>query len=599
MSFHRFVFLALCVQCSSPGFTGSPDAGGVDATTDGPILPSGDGSTDAGACTCSADLHQVICGGNVKTTCSDSQGCAGGTCIDACQASVQNGSTIGCEYYAVDPDAIIQGGCYAAFIANTWGSPVTIDVDRGGTALGNAADFVRIPSGSGANLTYGPLVNGQLPAGEVAIVFLAATASGPPVVATNVSCPAGVTPAYTNSDAALSGSTRGVAFHITTDRPVAAYDVYPYGGGISAIASGTLLLPTAAWTTNYLGIDSMSQTLDGTPRWLEIVGTQDGTTVTILPTADIAAGNGVAAAAKGTPTSYTVGKGEVLQLALESSGSQSIAGSAIQSDNPIGVWGGASALEVPTLQTSYADSGHQQLPPVKALGHDYVFARFRDRYTPVESPPVMLVGAVTGTTLTYDPSAPAGAPTTLTKGQAVLFAASAAFEVKSQDDQHPFYMSQFMEGCGVYAGGNEANDCRGDPEWVNTVPPQEYLTDYVFSTDPTYPETELVLVRPKGADVTLDCAGSITTGWQPVGSGAYEWNRVDLVTGDFQKVGSCDNGIHTMHGTAPFGVTVWGWGSAASGGPSSTTYSQATSYAFPAGMSLQPITTVVVTPEPN
>ena len=520
-------------------------------------------------------------------------------CIDACQASIANGSTVGCEYYVVDPDAIIQGGCFAAFVANTWGSPINISVDRGGVALTNQNAFVRIPSGSGSSLSYTTLPSGMLPAGQVAIVFLAATASGPPMLATNVSCPSGVTPAYTQSDAATSGSTRSKAFHITTDRPVAAYDMYPYGGGISAIASATLLLPTAAWTTNYLGVDSDSNTLDGTPRWLEIVGSQDNTTVTIKPTADIASGNGVSAAAKGTPTTYMVNAGEVLQLALQTSSSQTIAGSPIQSDKPIGVWGGASALEVPTLQTSYADSAHQQLPPVQTMGHDYVFVNHRDRYSLPESAPVLFVGAVDGTTLAYNPAAPTGAPLTLAKGQSVLFTAPTAtpFEVKSQDANHPFYMGQFMTGCGTYASGTESTDCRGNPEWVNTVPPQEHLTDYVFSTDPTYPETELVLVRQTGADVTLDCAGTITTGWQPVGtSGTYEWNRADLVTGNFQRVGMCDNGPHVMHGTKPFGVTVWGWGSAASGDYTTPTYSQATSYAFPAGMSLKQITSVVITP---
>jgi hypothetical protein len=599
MRLHRVFLVIVFAQCSSqPPFV-NPDGGVTDATSENPIIPPNDGSTDSSGCTCSADLHQVICGGNVQTTCATDQGCSGAACVPACQASTQNGSTIGCEYYAVDPDAIIQGGCYAAVIANTWGSPVTITVDRGGTSFTNLTDFVRIPTGSGSSLTYSALVNGQLPAGQVAVVFLAATAKGPPQIATNVSCPSGVNPAYTNSDAAFSGSGRGQAFHITTDRPIGAYDMYPYGGGISAIASATLLLPTASWTTNYLGIDSMSPTLDGTPRWLEIVGSADGTTVTLLPTASIASGSNVAAATKGSPTNYTVNKGEVLQLALQSSASETISGSVIQSDKPIGVWGGASALEVPTLQTSYADSGHQQLPPVKALGHDYVFANHRDRYSNApESPQVMLVGAVAGTTLTYDPSAPTGAPTSLAKGQAVLFKTAGAFEVKSQDDQHPFYMGQFMDGCGVYAGGNEAQDCRGDPEWVNTVPPQEHLTSYVFSTDPTYPETELVVIRQKGESVTLDCTGPITSGWLPAGS-TYEYARVALVTGNFAKVGTCDNGLHTMQGTKPFGVTVWGWGSLASGGSTSPTYSQATSYAFPAGMSLQPITSVVVLPTPN
>jgi hypothetical protein len=148
------------------------------------------------------------------------------------------------------------------------------------------------------------------------------------------------------------------------------------------------------------------------------------------------------------------------------------------------------------------------------------------------------------------------------------------------------------------------SDCRGDPEFVNVIPPQQYLSDYVFFTDPTYPETNLVIIRSKTAagfqDVTLDCAG-VLSGWMPVGNGGqYEYTRADLVTGDFTKVGNCDNGRHEIKSTGPFGLAVWGWGSAATGGsfglPGNGFYSQAVSYAYPAGASVQPINTVVVPP---
>src|SRR5690606_17165470 len=40
----------------------------------------------------------------------------------------------------------------------------------------------------------------------------------------------------------------------------------------------------------------------------------------------------------------------------------------------------------------------------------------------------------------------------------------------------------------------------GDPDFVLTVPPVQYLKEYVFFADPTYPETNLVLVRARGDD---------------------------------------------------------------------------------------------------
>jgi hypothetical protein len=180
----------------------------------------------------------------------------------------------------------------------------------------------------------------------------------------------------------------------------------------------------------------------------------------------------------------------------------------------------------------------------------------------------------------------------LSLGQIAEFSAPGPFTVASQDADHPFYMSAHMTGCEVL--NPSGSDCRGDPEFVNIVPPDQYLSAYTFFTDPTYPETDLVLTREKlngaFADVTLDCVGTVT-GWQPIdASDTIEYTRVDLVTGNFQSVGNCNNGLHVAGSAHPFGLVVWGWGSAASGLFST----QAVSYAYPAGASIKPINNVVI-----
>ena len=176
--------------------------------------------------------------------------------------------------------------------------------------------------------------------------------------------------------------------------------------------------------------------------------------------------------------------------------------------------------------------------------------------------------------------------------------------LKSQDAQHPFYMSAHMTGGALYdPSTNDPNatpDGRGDAEFVNVIPPAEFLTSYVFFTDPTYPETDLVVVRVRGqkgfSDVNLDCAGALS-GWMPVGtSGTLEYTRADLVTGNFQPVGNCDTGRHEIKSASPFGLTVWGWGSAATGQMFQGFYSQYVSYAYPAGAGVAPINTVVIPP---
>lgn len=568
-----------------------PSASGDDDDDDG---DGGGGAIDArrlgdgGVCenTCSADLHDVLdCDGNVVQSCPPDQGCGAGGCVEACQAADDNKSTIGCDYYAVSPDIIAEGAgaCFAAFIANTWGSPITISVDRAGTSF-PLTGFARIPSGSGQGLTYAPLTNGQLQPGEVAILFLARFGN------VLTSCPAGITPAYTATDAAVHGTGTGAAFHITTSAPVVAYDIFPYGGGASAATSATLLVPTSAWDVNYVAVDAYrkSTAVAAAQPSVALVAAEDNTSVTIRPTVAITGGGGVAAAAAGVPTTYTMQRGQILQFTQNTE----LIGSPILSDKPIGLWAGATCLSVDAADIA-CDSAHQQIPPVAALGHRYASVRYRNRHAgQEESVPWRLVGAVDGTTLTYSPAAPVGAPTTLGVGQVAEFWSTGQFVVSSQDEEHPFYVSAHMTGCARENPG--LNDCRGDPEFVNVIPVEQYLAKYTFFTDPTYPETNLVLVRQRKngvfADVTLDCAGTIT-GWQPLGSdGDLEYARIDLVTGNFAPVGGCNNGLHVAESTVPFGLVVWGWGSAASIGFSS----QAVSYAYPAGASVKPINTVIV-----
>ena len=58
-----------------------------------------------------------------------------------------------------------------------------------------------------------------------------------------------------------------------------------------------------------------------------------------------------------------------------------------------------------------------------------------------------------------------------------------------------------------------ARGCLGDEEFVNILPPAQWLSSYVFFTDPTYATTNLVVMRKATRrafqDVTLDCLGTL------------------------------------------------------------------------------------------
>ncbi|HEY2366366.1 MAG TPA: hypothetical protein VGH87_08275, partial [Polyangiaceae bacterium] len=319
----RFAFLAvaafacaaLAVSCGSSGNCNfgsncdGDDGGGGDATVqdgqganDGGPTFGDTGSKDGGSCgvTCSGDLHNVVdCNNNVVTACPPDEGCAAGACVAACDAAKANKSSVGCDYYAVPATDYTQT-CFAVYVANTWGSPVTLTASWGTQNFtSNLSKFAYLPSGSGKNLTYTAITNGQVPVDAVAILFMS-----------GAGCPEAVA---TATDTSAAGTQVTSAFHITADRPVVLYDIFPYGGGSSAVASATLLLPTSAWDNNYITTAAWSETGFGNP-WIAFVAQQDNTTISIVPTNAIVGGTGVAAAAKNTLATYTLNTGQLLRL---------------------------------------------------------------------------------------------------------------------------------------------------------------------------------------------------------------------------------------------------------------------------------------------
>jgi hypothetical protein len=469
------------------------------------------------------------------------------------------------------------------FLANNWVSDVKITVQRGGQSY-DATQFGRIPVAGQPATSWAAVPQTGVPAGQVAVLFMSddptSNNAGP------LTCP--VTPAIrVNNGTAVVGTGKGQAWHIVTDKPVTAYDILPFGGAKSYLPSAELLLPTTAWGTNYFGIVPIRGT--SSPQWGQIVATEDGTSIDVLPSVNLPAGTGVAAAPVNVKTTFTLNAGEYLQW----QDSQEMSSTVIQSTKPV-VFTGGQGYQCYTSQTSSyggCDSGHQMIPPIAAMGFEYAVAPFTTRMLSLadESIKYRFDGAVAGTALTYDPPV-AGAPAALAAGQVVDFEAKGAFVVKSQDDKHPFYVGQAMGGCGVTGGSRPPGGCLGDDDFVNVLPPAQFLGKYVFFTDPTYPTTNLVVVRAKTQsgfkDVKLGCQASPLTGWKPMGAGGqYEFTNIDVVRGGTPN-GTCNNGPQTATSDGPFGVVVWGLDSASS-------------YGYPAGGNVAPINTVIVPPTPK
>jgi hypothetical protein len=587
--------------CSSRDFNlqgdgGPPDDTGVDT---GVVIVQPPDASDGCANQCSDDLRSVLdCNGTKLQDCPSDKVCGAGMCVDPCTAAILNKSSIGCEYYTYDAPT---WGDYAMFISNTSSAVATIAVEWGGASL-DVSRIARVAVGTGLNVMYKPLTNGkELQPNEVAILCLFSHFDGTYGDGGFANgCP------WEGANSQMSGPTAmditdqrdtrySKTFHVTTTAPVVAYQSVQFQSGatFAPAASASLLLPTSGWDTNYIAVTPWPKTnVNFAPPKLGIIGSVDGTVVTILPSANIVGGNGVHSATKNVQTTYTLDKGQLLQFAQD----EELIGSVIQTTDPVGVFGGQFLVTIDP--DCCADSEQQQIPPVRSLGSEYAAVKYKDRYayhgiSTLESVPWRIVGAVDGTTLTWKPSTPAGAPTALKKGQAVTFNDPGNYTVSSQGDDHPFYLGYHMTG-----GHSVTPYAGGDPEWQNLITPAAWLSNYIFFMDPTFFHpgltgnmsiSMLVFTRKKKMnstfdDVTLDCKGTLT-GWTDINGTDYQFAYVDMAI-DGVGVGGCDTGRHTASSNSPFGLQVWGW-----------TADQ--SYAYPGGMDLRPKNNVVVNTNPN
>jgi hypothetical protein len=556
--------------------TESTAANGSSSSGLGGDFTSGSGGGDPVGC--SADLRYVIAGdGGILQDCWPDQGCSAGSCVDPCQAASDSKGNVGCEFVVSTPHFYpgILPPCFSAFAANNWPRDAKLTLSRDGQSY-QATQWGRIAQANPDVSAWATVPQSGVPEGKVAVLFLSHDPAS--FNATPLTCP--VAPAIDQAGgSAVAASDVGKAWKITSDTPISLYDILPYGGAASYLPSAELLLPTTAWGTNYIAV--LPKDSSG-PPWGQLVAAQNQTKIELLPPIDLPAAGALPAAPANVTTTFLLNAGEYVQWQL----GVDMTGTVIKSDKPVSFTGGNAYICYTSATSSGGgcDSAHQMIPPISAMGSEYVLTPYADRGGIPESIPYRIVGAVTGTKLSYEPSTPAGAPTSLAQGQVVDFEAVGAFTVASQGADHPFYLGQSMTGC--FTGNNGG---LGDEEYVNLLPPAQFLRKYVFFTDPTYPTTNLVVVRVKDTsgfqDVDIDCLGTIG-GWQPVGtSDLYQITHVDLIRNGSPN-GSCSNGPQVAKSDGRFGIMVWG-------------LDNFSSYAYPAGGSAAAINDVVVLPVPK
>jgi len=517
---------------------------------------------------CSYDSRAIVkhCTEEVVTTCPPELACGDAECLDPCTAAEREKGSRGCEFYfqppplytAINVDPPGKTGCYAAYLVNVSAQPSTVRLEYGNQELDLTGSVYTLKPG---DTTLAPH-EGPIGPGEAVVVFLA-----DPPGSDHIRCPDGVRAATTeNPDRIIRGTS--TSFHLITSVPVNASTIFPFGGAASALPTATLLLPTSTWGKEHVVIEPWGLGLTTHGRFglfpaVQIVAKEDDTEIEIRPTAQIQDDRDFVGAPKGGPATYRLNRGQYLQIAQP----EELTGSIVTSSKPTTVFGAHSCMWLPE-DTLACDTAQQQIPSFAQWGSEYAVVGHLPRLGDSEESPYRIVAAVDGTELTYDPAPPPGAPTKLAGGEVATFWTRDPFVVRAQDTEHPIYVASYMTGCNYVSPAFTT----GDPEFVNVVASAQYLNDYRFFADPTYPNTSLVVIRERGPrgfeDVNLDCAGGPISGFLPLGTeGRFEYARLSLTQdGEQQQIGSgtCGHGLHHMSSRSPFTATLWGTAYAAS-----------------------------------
>lgn len=582
---------ALFAACAAPspdapGDPVSPECGaGATRCTDNAFQRCDGGRwTAADACgerTCDEALGCVDCspgatrcdGGDVLRCRADGRGedregcdheaglsCISGVCEDLCAAAAATFGYLGCEFWpTVTPNPVLGVFDFAVVVGNPHDVPVTVSVDIGSE-----------------------VVTRTIAAGEVAAIDL------PWVDALKA------VPTLPEDGSPTRLVAKG-AYRLTSSLPVNAYQFNPLRfmlegqtecdpfsdvSPCSTTNDASLLLPTSALGTRYMALSMpTAEQLYGSPiggppsphvgipGFYAVVGTTDGTKVTITSSAFTEPGEGIGALAPGETAEVTLGRGDVLLVSsqrayepVECSGFSclggpevDLTGTRIEASAPVAVIGGHPCSYVP-FDAPACDHLEETLLPLDAWGTSAVTVSTHP--TKPDQPNVWkIVAGEDAIDVTFDP--PVHEPVTLGLGEHVEVMHAGGFRVGATGR---ILVGQLMVG-DDYGGPGVGS---GDPSLAIVAPPEQHRRSYDFLAPATYLENWVDVVAPADAAPVLD--GTAVGDWTPIGETGFKYARVQL-----------DAGAHHVEDAGRgFGIMVYG----------TAWY---TSYLFPGGLDAAPI----------
>jgi hypothetical protein len=360
------------------------------------------------------------------------------------------------------------------------------------------------------------------------------TFSVTPGVATSIPIPSNAE--IDSSDTTVTGG----ALHVTAGAPVSAYGLNTF----QFTSDGFLGLPTPILGSSYLVQDYTGV------RGVQFaaVGTQNGTTVTITPSATTGPHTA------GVPYTVTLNQGDVYQLIADVG--VDLAGTTVTSNLPVAVFAGSNCGDVP-VGAADCNTLAEEMMPTNIWGTDFLTYPFATR----SGDTFRIMASANATTVNINGSAVA----TLNRGQFYETVLSTASTITANS---PIQVMQYSNGNSFDGNANT------DPFMVTVPPTEQFLNSYTVSSEPAGADPDITQNYLNIVAPTSEVAG-ITLDSSPVPAADFTAIPGSVYSGAQIAVGF---GSHTISASSPFGLTVYGYG-------------PADGYGYPGGFTLSPTAT--------
>lgn len=363
----------------------------------------------------------------------------------------------------------------------------------------------------------------------------------------------------------------GSAYRIESDLPITAYQFNPLDNTVQVFSNdASLLFPTHVLGTDYtavtgdailLGTDQEPQG-DNSGAFVTIVATEDATAVDLFATWGLYPGESLDIILDRGEAFTAVSQGPETYPGLTGDGN--LSGSRVVTDKPVAVFSGNVATIEPNPGQCCADHLEHQMLPLVAWGNGYAAAPPPSPNGGATSDPsgYRISGSFDGTTLSYSPGAPAGAPAVIDAGETIRFQTNQAFTVTSTEPEKSFALTQFLLSNQFINAFGQA----GDPAMIALPAVAQFQTRYVFLVPEGYAANYVTVIRVAGAEVTRDGVSVAAANWQPLG-------MLDGVAYEFVSL-SVPPGAHLVESDEPCGIVSVG-------------YDTDVSYGYPGGSGLE------------